>query len=58
MNFFVVNKFKNQNIANVVEEIQKFFEELNICNRDKIKFFLFKESLICCQEKFGESYDL
>lgn len=39
MNFFVVNKFKNQNIANVVEEIQKFFEELNICNRDKIKIF-------------------
>lgn len=51
-------KLTNQNIANVVEEIEKFFKELNIAKQDIVKVcFLFEESLLSCQEKFGEDHD-
>ena len=48
-------KLTNENIANAIEEVQKFFEKLEVTKQDKIKIcFLFEESLLRCQEKFGE----
>ena len=51
-------KLTNENIAATIEEIQKFFETLNVSKQDKIKLcLLFEESLLRCQEKFGENHD-
>lgn len=48
----------NKNIDIAVENIQKFFESVNVSNKDKIKLcFLFEESLLRYQEKFGEDID-
>ena len=47
-------KLTNENIANAVHEIEKFFEKLEVTKQDKIKIcFLFEESLLRCNEKFG-----
>ena len=51
-------KLTTENIAATVQEIQKFFQKLNINKKDEMKIcFLFEESLLRCQEKFGENQD-
>ena len=51
-------KLTNENIAAAVEGIQNSFEKLNVSRQDKIKVcLLFEESLLRCQEKFGENHD-
>ncbi|MBQ6434636.1 MAG: cation:dicarboxylase symporter family transporter [Synergistaceae bacterium] len=51
-------KLTNENIAAAVDEIQNFFEKLNVSRQDKIKIcLLFEESLLRCKEKFGENHD-
>ena len=51
-------KLTNENIAAAVEDIQNFFEKLNVSKQDKIKLcLLFEESLLRCQEKFGENHE-
>ena len=48
-------KLTNKNIANAVQESEKFFEKLEISKQDKVKIcFLIEESLLRYQEKFGE----
>ena len=51
-------KLTNENIANAVEEVQKFFQKLEVSKQDKVKIcFLIEESLLRYQEKFGEDYN-
>ena len=51
-------KLTNENIANAVHEIEKFFEKLEVSKQDKVKIcFLIEESLLRYQEKFGENYN-
>ena len=48
----------NENIANAVQESEKFFENMNVSKQDEKKIsFLFEESLLRYQEKFGEDYN-
>lgn len=51
-------KLDNKNIADVINEIEKFFETLKISKADRIKLcFLLEEALLRFQEKFGESHE-
>ena len=51
-------KLSNENIAKTVKEIQKFFRSLDISKQDEMKIcFLFEESLLRYQEKFGENQE-
>ena len=51
-------KLSNQNINDAIEEIQKFFDSLNVPRKDKIRIsLLLEEALLRYQEKFGEDYE-
>ena len=51
-------KLSNQNIAEVMETIEKFFDSVNAPRKDKIKIcLLLEEALIRYQEKFGEEQE-
>lgn len=51
-------KLTNNNIAETVEEIQEFFESLNVPRKDKIRLgLLIEEALLRYQEKFGEDQE-
>ena len=48
-------KLNNQDIAEAVEKIKKFFEKVGVSEKDKMRIcFLFEETLIRYQEKFGK----
>lgn len=48
-------KLTNNNIAETIEEIEEFFESLNVPRKDKIRLsLLIEEALLRYQEKFGE----
>ena len=47
-------KLTNNNIAETIEEIEEFFESLNVPPKDKIRLgLLIEEALLRYQEKFG-----
>lgn len=51
-------KLSNKNIAEVMETIENFFESSDTPHKDKIKIcLLLEESLLRCQEKFGEEQE-
>ncbi len=51
-------KLTNQNIADVVEKIQNFFEPIKLPKKEKIRILLLiEEVLLRYQEKFGEDHD-
>lgn len=51
-------KLTNENIADVIEEIQDFFESLDVPRRDKVRIsLLIEEALLRYQEKFGEEHE-
>ena len=51
-------KLNNQNIAHVMEEIEKIFDSTNVTHKDKLKIsLLIEESLLCYQETFGEEQE-
>ena len=51
-------KLSNQNIAEVMETIEKFFDSVSAPRKDKIKIcLLLEEALIRYQEKFGEEQE-
>ena len=51
-------KLTNQNIADVIEKIQNFFNSTKLSKKEKIKIFLLiEEVLLRYQDKFGEDYD-
>ena len=54
-------KLTNDNIARAVEDIQKFFEQADVSERDRLKINLtVEEALLRCQENFGaeKSFEL
>ena len=51
-------KLSNQNIAHVMEKIEKFFDSTCVPHKDKLKMcLLLEESLLRCQETFGETQE-
>ena len=51
-------KLSNKNIADVIEEIQGFFESLDVPHKDKLRVgLLLEEALLRYQEKFGEEHE-
>ena len=51
-------KLSNQNIAEVMETIEKFFDSVSAPRKDKTKIcLLLEEALIRYQEKFGEEQE-
>ena len=51
-------KLSNQNIADVIEKIQDFFDGLKVPRKDKMRIsLLLEEALLRYQEKFGEDYE-
>ena len=51
-------KLTNDNIARAVEDIQKFFEQADVSERDRTKINLIvEEALLRCQENFGTEKD-
>ncbi|MBR4642125.1 MAG: hypothetical protein IKO74_05305 [Selenomonadaceae bacterium] len=51
-------KLTNENIAAVVEKIQKFFEQADVSVRDRTKInLLVEEALLRCSEHFGAEKD-
>ena len=47
-------KLSNEDIARAVEDIQKFFEQADVSERDRLKINLtLEEALLRCQEHFG-----
>lgn len=51
-------KLSNQNIAHIMEEIEKFFDSTNATHKDKLKIcVLIEESLLRYQETFGEEQE-
>ena len=51
-------KLSNETIAEVMEKIEKFFDSTNVPRKDKLKIcLLLEESLIRCQETFGEEHE-
>ena len=54
----IFTKLSNQNIANVMGKIEKFFDSMNVPRKDKLKIcLLLEESLLRWQETFGEEKD-
>ena len=54
----IFTKLSNQNIATVMEAIKNFFDSVNVPRKDKLKIcLLLEDSLIQCQEKFGEDQE-
>ncbi len=48
----------NQNINDAIEEVQQFFESLDVAHKDKIRVtLLLEEALLRYQEKFGEEHE-
>ena len=48
-------KFTNENIAQTLEDVQKFFEQADVFERDRTKINLtVEEALLRCREFFGE----
>lgn len=51
-------KLSNQNIAEAMESVEKFFDSLNVARQDKLKIcILLEDSLLRYQEKFGEGHE-
>ncbi len=51
-------KLSNQDINDAIEQIQKFFESLDVPRKDKIRVsLLLEEALLRYQEKFGEDHE-
>lgn len=52
-------KLTEENIADVMEKIESFFDDANIPKKDNIKVcFLLEEALLRYKEKFGEATNL
>ena len=51
-------KLTNENIESAIEQIQKFFESLDVPRKDKVRIsLLLEEALLRYQEKFGEDHE-
>lgn len=51
-------KLSNENINDSIEEIQNFFESLDVPHKDKLRVgLLLEEALLRYQEKFGEEHE-